>query len=73
MARRVSKNELCSSCLSIRPRMNDGSLGDSVGSFLDCVGYSKPEGPAIINEMLLFYLENNGGCSNCIRVLKNAC
>jgi hypothetical protein len=72
MARRVSKDDLCSSCLSIRPRMNDGSRGDSIESMLDSVGYKNPEGPSFMNEMLLFYLEDNGGCSDCIRVLKNA-
>jgi len=72
MARRLSTEQLCSSCLSIRPRMNDGSLGDSIETMLECVGYSKPEGPSIINDMILQWLEDNGGCSDCIRVLRNA-
>ena len=72
MARRISKSELCSSCLSIRQRMNDGSLNDPIGDILEWEGYKTPEGVSTINEMILFYLEENGGCSNCIRVLKNA-
>jgi len=67
---RVSKDDLCSSCLSIRPRMNDGSLGDSIGSMLDSVGYNKPEGPAFMNSMILVYLEDDGGCPACISLFR---
>jgi len=52
--------------------MNDGSLSDTVEEMLDCVGYSKPEGPTYINEMLLVWLEDNGGCSSCISMLRRA-
>jgi len=72
MARRLSKSELCSSCLAIRPRMNDGSLDDAVSVFMDSDGYKKPEGPSFINPMLLVYLEDNGGCQKCINVIRGA-
>jgi len=72
MARKVSKDELCSSCLAIRPRMNDGSLGDEVRVFMDSEGYKRPEGPSFINPMLLTYLESNGGCIKCIKVIRGA-
>ncbi|MDR0503109.1 MAG: hypothetical protein LBH16_07285 [Treponema sp.] len=66
MARRVSKDELCSNCRKIRHHMNDGSLSDTIEDLLDCVGYKKPEGPSFMNQIIQFYLEDNGGCKNCI-------
>jgi len=72
MSRILSKSDLCSSCLKIRQRLNDGSMSPTIEEFLGCEGYRQPETRDFINEMLLFRLEEFGGCSSCINMLKRA-
>lgn len=67
---RISKYDLCGSCRKIRPRMNDGSLGDPLEEFLEYPTYSTM--PDMMNKGLLFYLENDGGCSSCISMVRRA-
>jgi hypothetical protein len=72
MSNRISTSDLCASCLSIRPKMSDGSSPTSVKEFLESVGYQKPEGPAFMNSIVLSWLEDNGGCTSCISKVKSA-
>jgi hypothetical protein len=39
---------------------------------LDSKGNNMPGGYIMINQAVLFYLEDNGGCSSCISLLKRA-
>jgi len=54
--------------------MNDGKPSDlSVEDFLDSKGYNNPMGGFIIgNHAVLCYLEENGGCSTCVSLLRRA-
>jgi hypothetical protein len=72
MSTRLSTSDLCSSCLAIRPRMNDGSTPTSIRDFIESVGYKKPEGPVFMNYDIQYYLEHNGGCASCISKVKSA-
>jgi hypothetical protein len=69
---KVSKSDLCSSCLAIRQRLNNGSLSETIGEMLECKGYQTPLGIVDLNHAMLFYLEQNGGCQSCISVFKRA-
>jgi uncharacterized protein (TIGR02145 family) len=53
--------------------MNDGNLsGMTIEEFLNSPGYNAPMGYIAINPIILLYLEENGGCSSCINLLKLA-
>ena len=51
--------------------MNDGSRGTSIEDLLDSVGYNSG-GHVIMNQMILFYLEEDGGCDSCISIVRRA-
>ena len=73
MPMRIRKQDMCSSCLKFRYRMDDGSLSASVEEFLASPGYAGPMGPVMINEMIALALkENGGGCPNCQNLVKRA-
>ncbi|MCL2753492.1 MAG: hypothetical protein FWE44_05030 [Defluviitaleaceae bacterium] len=67
---KIFKQELCDKCLQIRPTMADGSQGISVEGLLDSDGYNKYLGFVAINFIILTYLDEEGGCPNCIEVFK---
>ena len=69
---KISKTDLCNSCLKIRPRMNDGSLGMAIEDLLDSKGYNQPMGFFMGNHAILLYLQENGGCSSCINLFQRA-
>jgi hypothetical protein len=69
---KLKKEDFCSSCLRIRQRMSNGSLGSSIEELLNCEGYKHPIAYTNINHMMLFYLEQNGGCPSCISLLRRA-
>jgi len=69
---RVSKYDLCSSCREIRPIMNGGKPSDmTVGELLDSKG-NAGMGYFMINQMVLTYLEDDGGCPTCTNLLRQA-
>jgi len=74
MPRKISKYDLCNSCRSLRPRMSDGSLGYSIEEMIDGKGYASTNSMAIymINESILTYLKEDGGCSKCIDIARRA-
>ena len=67
---KLLKDDLCSACLKIRPRMNDGSLAMPIEDFFDSEGYNVPMGYMFVNPAILTYLEDNSGCQACISLLK---
>jgi hypothetical protein len=71
---KLKKYDLCKVCRKIRPRMNDGTLNDnSIEELLDSKRYNEPSLKFIMmNQMILSYLERNGGCSGCISLLRRA-
>ena len=72
---RIQKEQLCDSCRKIHPVMNDGKpLDKSIEDLLDGGGYKHPNPMryTILNEAILLYLQENGGCSRCIDLLKSA-
>ena len=72
---KISKNDLCSKCRNIRPKLNSANgptLGDPLEVLLESKGYDMPNGYMFINPAILTYLEEDGGCSSCISLLKRA-
>ena len=70
---KVSKNNLCGGCRGIYPVMDDGKRSEiSIEKILDSPGYNSPAGQAFLNEAILLYLEENGGCFDCKSVFKRA-
>ena len=70
---RISKNDLCSDCLGIHPIMSDGKPSQhSIADLLDGEGYKNPMGYVLVNQGIKLYLEKNGGCSNCRKVMQRA-
>jgi hypothetical protein len=65
----ISRNDLCSSCRQIRPRLDDGSLGPTIEEFIGYPMYSQAW--PMMNMAVLTYLQDNGGCYSCISVVKN--
>jgi hypothetical protein len=56
---------LCSACLAIHPIMSGGKpYESSIGDLLDSKGYNGSM-YELMNEAILQYLEDNGGCENC--------
>ena len=70
MSRKISKHELCWSCRTIHPMMNDGPFEYSIEQILDSSGYEV--GYLTWNFEMVYYLENNGGCKRCIDLFKSA-
>jgi len=70
--RKVEKDELCSSCLKVRPILNDESLGPSIEEWLDSKGYNNgnPASLLMMNLSAYTYLKMNGGCSKCINLFE---
>ena len=63
----ISKNDFCDKCQNIRVSLGGGR---SAGQALDEM-YGNPMASMAYRAMLVD-LKNNGGCSNCINLLKNA-
>jgi len=71
---KLSKNDLCSSCRQIRPRLysaNGDTRGKPLETLFDGKGYNEPM-VGLVNKMILQYLEDDGGCSECINTLRRA-
>ncbi|GHV92597.1 hypothetical protein AGMMS50268_31000 [Spirochaetia bacterium] len=62
---KITKEQLCPSCRTLRHRNDDGSLGLSIEEWLDCNGYNMPNGHILLNSRILWYLEEDGGCERC--------
>jgi hypothetical protein len=62
---RVAKHNLCSSCLTLR--LGDGM---TVTEFLDSRGYESPYAQPAMTGMLAAFLEENGGCEKCVRMVR---
>ena len=65
---RLSTFDFCESCLKIRC----GNSSITVKEMLNSPGYAHPLGPVEINYTILFSLQDKGGCSNCINMVKSA-
>jgi hypothetical protein len=69
MSRKLSTSDFCASCLEIGCT-NDRSL--TVKEILNSPGYPNPMGYESLNYTILYGLEENGGCPNCINTVKRA-
>ena len=69
---KLTKSDLCGTCLNIRHRMSNGSLSLSIEEWLECQGYKTAFGVSDINNTILYYLQEDGGCNSCKTVLRNA-
>jgi len=73
MSKKISKEELCYNCRQIHPIMSNGNpYESSLGEYLDSVGYQNPSARVFMNQQILHFLKNNGGCSSCIGLLERA-
>jgi hypothetical protein len=71
--RRISKSDLCSSCLQTRYKMDNGSLSMTAAEVIDCAGYQEPTiGVMMGNTSLRMCLREGGGCSSCKSVVERA-
>ena len=69
-SRQLSTSDFCAKCLNVRTG-NDGA-GMTVKEILNSPGYPDPRGYSGLNYSIQYGLEDNGGCSSCINVAKNA-
>ena len=71
-AKKISKYDLCGSCLRLKLQMSDGSFGYSIEEMIDGRGYANinPMEIYMINESIFTYLEEGGGCSKCIDIAR---
>ena len=69
MSRKLSTSDFCKSCLKVGCT-NDRSM--TVEEILNSVGYSNPVGALSLNYTIQYGLEENGGCSSCINMVKRA-
>jgi len=69
---KLLKEDLCSSCREIHPLMADGKPYEtSLSGFLESKGYvNGATSYVMINLMIREHLENSGGCTNCINLLR---
>jgi hypothetical protein len=66
---RIQKEQLCNSCRKIHPLMNNGKYWfQSIEDLLDDDRNKNPMECILTNNMILAYLQMNGGCSKCINL-----
>ena len=69
MSMQLSTSDFCESCLEISCG-NDHSM--TVKEILNSPGYHNFLGYSGLNYTILYGLEENGGCSSCINMVKRA-
>jgi len=72
---KITKSQLCYSCRNIHAIMDNGKpFESSIEELLDSKGYNGLGvfGYVFMNHAILRYLQDNGGCSSCIRLFELA-
>jgi len=72
MSRKLSTSDFCNSCLEIGHPNDPNNPDLSVKGILNGRGYALPSGYMDLNSLILYILQENGGCSSCINMVKQA-